>query len=151
MRKISARGAEVAIEIASESPFQTHGALSAVLGASGSGKLPEPWKTLYEASREAGTVRYTVLSYDTPIAWTTADGYLFFPEVRYSVTTSAHQGQCYRLVNCYGGLSGKRMVRTLADLEPPDKDKLPPVSPQSGEGALYSLEYLQAKMKTPAS
>lgn len=148
MRKISTRGAEVTYAIAGEEPFVTHGALSAMLGAAGTGQLPQEWRAIYQASREAGTIRYTVLSYDTPIAWTTTLGELFVPKVRYSVTTSQHQGSLYRLLGLYSG----RIIRELRDLGAPAEADRPTVSPHSGEGALYSPEYLAMRQaKTPAS
>jgi hypothetical protein len=52
------------------------------------GHLPEPWRSDYLHA----DVTYTVLSYDTPIAWVESDGTAVVPPLRYSVTTSYHQG-----------------------------------------------------------
>lgn len=52
------------------------------------GHLPEAFRTLIDAQ----SVDYVVFSYSTPIAWHTPDGWVV-PPVRYSVTTSRHQGQ----------------------------------------------------------
>lgn len=35
--------------------------------------------------------KYVIYSYGTPIAWISAHGKWFVPEIRYSVTTSKHQ------------------------------------------------------------
>lgn len=40
------------------------------------------------------TAVYVVWSFSTPIAWVDADGTVTVPDVRYSVTTTRHQGQC---------------------------------------------------------
>lgn len=46
---------------------------------------------------------YVVYSYLTPIAWVTEDeDPLYVPDVRYSVTTSRHQGKC----RAWGGRPG---------------------------------------------
>jgi hypothetical protein len=38
-----------------------------------------------------GSIRYTVYSYETPIAWVTADGTVRVPDVYYTRTTSGQQ------------------------------------------------------------
>lgn len=40
------------------------------------------------------TAVYVVWSFQTPIAWVDADGTVTIPPLRYSVTTTQHQGQC---------------------------------------------------------
>ena len=52
------------------------------------GSLPKVFQDLIDSS----DVDYVVFSYSTPIAWHTPDGWVV-PPVRYSVTTSKHQGQ----------------------------------------------------------
>lgn len=133
-------------EIRSLDAFSTFGALSAVAGAvTRTGKLPEPWKELYGSQREGRDVIYTVLSYDTPIAWVLMDDTAIIPGVRYSTTTSKHQGYARRgLASAY-----RQVIETEKDTEAPGMDRRPRISPRSGEGALYSPEYLRAK--TPAS
>lgn len=46
-------------------------------------------RVLYTDSRLA----YVVYSYDTPIAWRDTDGNWTVPDVKYSTTTSKHQGR----------------------------------------------------------
>ncbi len=60
----------------------------------GTGVLPAEWRELYRASR----IDFVVWSYVTPIAWRLADGTWIVPAVRYSVTTSKHQGIVRRTV-----------------------------------------------------
>lgn len=59
------------------------------------GWLPDPFRTLYREQEHAGRIVYTVMSYNTPIAWVLDDGTEVIPPVRYSVTTSKHQGKIY--------------------------------------------------------
>lgn len=54
----------------------------------GFGILPEEWK---DAFRVKG-LEYVIYSYETPIAWRT-NGSWVVPNVKYSVTTSKHQGK----------------------------------------------------------
>jgi len=61
----------------------------------GYGQLPANYRTMLADAIERGDVVYMVRSYQTPIAWVImADsGQLaIVPDVRYSVTTSRHQG-----------------------------------------------------------
>lgn len=57
------------------------------------GRLPNTWTTIYR--RDIGDIAYTVMSYDTPIAWlrVNVDGSMtwFIPFVKYSNYTSVHQ------------------------------------------------------------
>lgn len=46
---------------------------------------------------EGHTFRYVVYSYQTPIAGVTTDGEILIPPVRYSRTTSRHQGLLHHL------------------------------------------------------
>ncbi len=72
--------------------FKTN-ALSAISGSVfATGELPPPHREEYRKAAEEGLITYTVLSYRTPIAWVLESGEVVIPEVRYSVTTSGHQG-----------------------------------------------------------
>jgi hypothetical protein len=51
------------------------------------GELP------YQYHDSAKQARYYVYSYRTPIAWENPDGTWTVPDVKYSVTTSRHQGK----------------------------------------------------------
>ena len=51
------------------------------------GDLPYEWRNAFPRRG----VLYTILSYDTPIAWLTEDGWTV-PPVRYSNTTTQQQG-----------------------------------------------------------
>src|SRR5262245_36953851 len=79
--------------LANLSPFTTHGSLHAVAGEHfATGRLPQEWARKYLADAASPGVRYTVVSYATPIAWVTTDGAVVIPDESYSVTTSRHQG-----------------------------------------------------------
>lgn len=67
--------------------FQTSGALRGDGGCVSLGQLPDEW------AESAIGASYTVYSYDTPIAWLDSEGVWQCPDVKYSVTTSAHQGK----------------------------------------------------------
>jgi hypothetical protein len=73
-------------------PFETYGALRATDWVSYTGRLPQEWDRQYGEDLRSG-IRYTVLSYATPIGWVTTDGTVRIPDVSYSVTTSRHQSQ----------------------------------------------------------
>lgn len=80
--------------------FTTYGALRGqwTAGFVTYGQLPEAHRLRLSADRaDNGGPVYVVYSYSTPIAWyTTAWGWRV-PDVRYSVTTSKHQGKLYRV------------------------------------------------------
>ena len=82
-------------------PFNTYGAFRAIEGATGgyanTGRLPEPYDTAYRETAVEGRITYTVLSYRTPIAWVLDDGQVIIPDVKYSITTTGHQGLLYAL------------------------------------------------------
>lgn len=61
-------------------------------GHASRGDLPDEWAETYYSS----PVVYTVLSYETPIAWVLESGEVVMPPVRYSITTTQHQSaaQC---------------------------------------------------------
>lgn len=46
---------------------------------------------LYREQKNSDGIDYTIMSYDTPIAWLTG-GKWYMPQDRYSTTTSRHQG-----------------------------------------------------------
>lgn len=71
-------------------------AIGNMMGRSGGGlasdhQLSGAALAAYEAALEDGSIRYTIYSYATPIAWVTADGKATVPEVFYSKTTSRQQ------------------------------------------------------------
>ena len=78
-------------------PFKRQGyGMSAVEGAvQFFGQLPAEHIEQYRTDRP----RYTVLSYDTPIAWITQDGTVRQPAVKYSQTTTQHQYACQYHLN----------------------------------------------------
>lgn len=65
---------------------QTGSMRGVVGGAEEMGHLPEAYR------EEAGDAEYVVYSYQTPIAWITADGQRVIPDIGYSLTTGSHQG-----------------------------------------------------------
>lgn len=77
--------------IRNRADFRTHGALSGYnretdpLGSTG--QLPHSYRESFYAST------YRVYSYVTPIAWYAPDTGWVRPDVKYSATTSKHQGQ----------------------------------------------------------
>lgn len=93
--------------IVARAEFRCHGALRGTgrndhtgLRAS-AGFLPEPHRSAFHAaSPRYGTrpgerdtdVLYVVFSYETPIAWFTVEDGWVVPAVKYSRTTSRHQG-----------------------------------------------------------
>jgi len=79
-------------------PFDTHGALYGALtdGPSFipfSDRLPEHYVDSFYGSS------YAVYSYGTPIAWLNEDGVWICPDVKYSVTTSKHQGRIFTAIS----------------------------------------------------
>lgn len=54
------------------------------------------WLSRYYA--DANAIDYVIYSYHTPIAWHTPDGWVI-PPVKYSISTTRHQGTLYRLSN----------------------------------------------------
>lgn len=79
-------------------PFTTRGGLSArwynqSKWAPAVGRLPKRYEDLLQQHCAQGDV-YVVFSYNTPIAWWTETFGWINPQVKYSVTTSKHQGKC---------------------------------------------------------
>lgn len=97
--KISSRGMDVPRYIAERKDFQTYGALRGGTYWRGAGwlptnhQLPPEWRDRFMADTRNVHV-YVVWSYETPIAWYTEAGWVV-PPVKYSVTTSKHQGRLY--------------------------------------------------------
>jgi hypothetical protein len=58
----------------------------------GTGVLPHAFAHEFNRAADAGIISYVVYSYATPIAWVLKNGEVIVPAVRYSVTTSRHQG-----------------------------------------------------------
>lgn len=80
-------------------PFEAS-ALSGRVGAGGVGYLPDEWRKRYWEN--ASNILFTVYSYGTPISWLSesSNGAKTWtvPDVRYSRTTSIHQGLVRRVV-----------------------------------------------------
>lgn len=90
MLKLKARTSnftEFADAMRNLTPFETHGSLRGTRHRSTFGRLPRAY---WDA---AAAATYLVFSYDTPIAWRNPDGTWTCPHVKYSVTTSKHQGR----------------------------------------------------------
>jgi len=78
-------------------PFESHGAMRAVASVpSSTGRLDPRWRWRFQEDQNAPGIVYTVLSYETPIAWVRADGRMVMPPVAYSATTTRHQNLCRR-------------------------------------------------------
>jgi hypothetical protein len=61
------------------------------------GRMPSPWEEQYKASYDLGSITYTVVSYNTPIAWVLDTGVVVIPDVKYSISTTRHQSYLYGL------------------------------------------------------
>jgi hypothetical protein len=75
--------------VAKRKPFSNvTGSFRGFPGSPGTlGWLPEPWRSEFPTR-----VSYSIMSWDTPMAWLTTDGYWVMPDVRYSQMTSVMQG-----------------------------------------------------------
>jgi hypothetical protein len=149
MPRFATHSASVRHALASQAPFTTYGAFRAVTGGGGeTGRLPEPYRTVYRDAWWDDRITYTVYSYRTPIAWVLDDGTTIIPPVKYSITTSGHQSLLYAL--------GPPSTSVFADALVAERDQLAskrgerlrgasgrPVPVNSGEAAIYSLEYLE--------
>lgn len=70
----------------------------------GPGELPASYR---DELKELAPV-YVVYSYKTPIAWATEnDEILTVPDVRYSLTTTQHQGACLQITGKYEWVDGQ--------------------------------------------
>jgi hypothetical protein len=74
--------------VSQRKPFSnTTGSFRGVVGMPGTfGWLPEPWRSEFP-----NRVDYTIMSWDTPLAWL-VDGVWTMPDVKYSQFTSIQQG-----------------------------------------------------------
>ncbi|WP_405537567.1 hypothetical protein OG787_32525 [Streptomyces sp. NBC_00075] len=98
MPKFATQSWSVRRALAAREPFDTYGAFRATDERSYCvGRLPEQWADRYRSDAEAGRIVYQVYSYSTPIAWVLDDDSVVMPQVRYSPTTSSHQGLLYAL------------------------------------------------------
>ena len=93
--------------VAARMPFaNSSGTFTGVVGYPGTfGELPAQ----YRAEFPTRGVSYTIMSYDTPIAWLVGDVWTM-PDVRYSITTTIHQG-----VVRYPILAGENVVPTVGN------------------------------------
>lgn len=75
--------------VAKRQPFSNNGGtFRGIVGRPDTlGWLPEEWRKVWDRSR----VLYTIMSWDTPIAWLTGTGEWVVPDVSYSPTTSRQQ------------------------------------------------------------
>lgn len=97
MKKFATHSWATREALASREPFDTYGAFHAVEGyhLPFGNRLPPCWRDQY--TEDGAEIVYTVLSYRTPIAWVLRCGAVVIPDVKYSRTTSGHQGLLYAL------------------------------------------------------
>jgi hypothetical protein len=105
--------------IATNKPFKSgrmRGMLGTVYGFYG--RLPGAWREVYR--RDSRDIVYTVLSYDTPIAWlrenTNGTMTWFIPSVSYSNYTSVHQNHV-RKVTYLKRYVSQDAYATVADID----------------------------------
>lgn len=121
MPKLTTNGWTTHEALMDREPFTTRGALSAIAGSNGTGynagtgKLPEPWATQYRD--DSARITYTVMSYQTPIAWVLDDGTVVKPPVTYSITTSGHQSMLYALDTARLSFDQRAGIRESAQRE----------------------------------
>lgn len=65
------------------------------------GALPTRLKKILDRRRRDGKIRQVIYSYSTPIAWLDGDVWIV-PDVTYSITTTKHQSELWRLNNRRG-------------------------------------------------
>jgi hypothetical protein len=87
--------------ITARRPFTTSGALFGEFLTAGSasrlGRLPDEHRPAWrEAVKKHGRTLYVVWSYGTPIGWAGPGEPLHIPDVKYSPTTTKHQGNLRR-------------------------------------------------------
>ncbi|MFF1676095.1 hypothetical protein ACFVYG_08690 [Streptomyces sp. NPDC058256] len=97
MKKLATHSWSAREALARREPFTTHGAFRAVDGylLPFGNRLPPRWWEKYRA--DGDEIEYTVLSYQTPIAWVLRSGEVVIPDVKYSLTTTDHQSLLYAL------------------------------------------------------
>lgn len=66
--------------------------------AMGTGDLPAEEADKLAAIKNKGLTMYVVFSYFTPIAWVVEGEAPYIPDVKYSTTTSRHQGMARRFL-----------------------------------------------------
>jgi hypothetical protein len=94
MTRLTTRGPRTAQAIANREPFTTSGALRGE--SRNPGYYVYPGQLPRELAAGLESADYVVFSYSTPIAWHGPDGWTV-PAVRYSITTSRHQGNLYAI------------------------------------------------------
>ena len=98
--------------IAARMPFDTYGsAMGTNLARQHTGSMPEAWADVYK--RDGEHITYTILSYDTPIAWVLDDGMWRVPDVYYSVTTARHIGTARYAITIAGETYDRRFPAVL--------------------------------------
>lgn len=118
MPKLTTNGWTTREALMDREPFTTHGALSAVAGpVSLANVWPafRPYASVYETHRDQ--IVYTVMSYNTPIGWVLDSGLVVIPPVKYSITTSGHQGMLYALDVARLSFSQRAAIRDSAEEE----------------------------------
>lgn len=76
-------------------PITSASNLSATTGRCSTGQMPDRWAEVYRHDMPT----YTVMSYETPIAWYSGERSCWvIPAVKYSVTTSKAQGIIRRVL-----------------------------------------------------
>lgn len=84
---MGARHAKAEKAIANREAFRTPSIHAIVGKVYSTGMLPDDWAGKYAFD----DVKYTVLSYNTPIGWVNNGGEIVIPPVKYSQTTTQHQ------------------------------------------------------------
>ena len=97
--------------IAARMPFDTYGSAKGTNARQHTGRLPEAWADVYK--RDGEHIVYTILSYDTPIAWVLDDGTWRVPDVYYSVTTARHIGAARYAITLAGETYDRRFPAVL--------------------------------------
>ncbi|MEU6379263.1 hypothetical protein [Streptomyces sp. NPDC046909] len=172
MKKLATHSWAAREALARREPFHTYGAFRAVDGYSlpFGNRLPSSRQEKYRADRDE--IIYTVLSYQTPIAWALRSGEIVVPDVKYSRTTAGHQSLLYALRQPADGplaraaqeerqaartrIARRRAPAALGKFGDPaavpptivariDDVLSRPVPANSGEAAIYSTEYLERR------
>lgn len=151
LKRLATHSREVRQALATREPFTTYGSFRAVLGAPwDTGRLPDPYRSQYLDAWSGDRITYTVLSYRTPVAWTLVDGTVVIPPVKYSPTTTGHQALLCALELSANAFASEvsRPTRPPARWDGGRADDVNgsaqsrEVPFESGEGAIYSPEYL---------
>ena len=88
--KVSLNSGTIREALRTRTEFDANGTMRGTTSRYSTGALPAEHKEQYLA--DWNDITFTVLSYATPIGWVLADGTVRIPEVRYSQTTTRHQG-----------------------------------------------------------